>query len=96
MLPNEIIQLSKLVLAPVAEKLGKKRLIIVADGALQYIPFQVLTLPTRGMRTLPPAQSAHLIALDHEIVNQPSASTLALLLTIQSIERGRRKCGDFG
>jgi hypothetical protein len=48
MLPNEIAQLSKFVLAPVADKLGKKRLIIVADGALQYIPFQVLTLPGAG------------------------------------------------
>jgi CHAT domain-containing protein len=74
MLPNEIAQLSKFVLAPVANRLGKKRLIIVADGALQYIPFQVLTLPGAGQETAVP-----LIA-DHEIVNEPSASTLALLL----------------
>jgi tetratricopeptide (TPR) repeat protein len=32
-------ELSKLILAPVKDKLGKKRLVIVADGALQYIPF---------------------------------------------------------
>ena len=35
-------KLSKLVLAPVKDKLGKKRLVVVADGALQYIPFAAL------------------------------------------------------
>ena len=35
-------QLSKLVLSPVKDKLGKKRLVVVADGALQYIPFAAL------------------------------------------------------
>ena len=89
MLPNEIIQLSKLVLAPVAEKLGKKRLIIVADGALQYIPFQVLTLTnTRNENSTASTEMPIPLLLDHEIVNQPSASTLALLLT-DSIDRAR-------
>jgi len=82
MLPNEIAQLSKFVLAPVAEKLGKKRLIVVADGALQYIPFQVLTLPGAGQETPVP------LIVDHEIINEPSASTLALLLN-DSSERTR-------
>ncbi|MCV3214242.1 tetratricopeptide repeat protein [Plectonema radiosum NIES-515] len=35
-------KLSKIILAPVAEKLGKKRLVIVADGELQTIPFAAL------------------------------------------------------
>lgn len=91
MLPNEIIRLSKLVLAPVAEKLGKKRLIIVADGALQYIPFQVLTLPNSRNENLDSTAGAEMpmpLLLDHEIVNQPSASTLALLQS-DSIDRAR-------
>lgn len=79
-LPNEIVRLSELVLAPVAEKLGKKRLIIVADGALQYIPFQVLTLPNSNNSTAATELPVPLI-VDHEIVNQPSASTLAFLLS---------------
>ena len=83
MLPNQISRLSELVLAPVADKLGKKRLIIVADGALQYIPFQVLTVHPSNNSTnaveLPPP-----LLLDHEIVNQPSASTLAFLLSDSS------------
>ncbi|MCC5627474.1 CHAT domain-containing protein [Nostoc sphaeroides CHAB 2801] len=36
-------ELSQLILAPVADKLGKKRLVIVGDDALQYIPFAALT-----------------------------------------------------
>jgi CHAT domain-containing protein len=85
-LPNEIMRLSQLVLAPVAEKLGKKRLIIVADGALQYIPFQVLTLPD-GNAAVANELPVPLI-VDHEIVNQPSASTLAFLLN-DSTDRTR-------
>jgi CHAT domain-containing protein/tetratricopeptide (TPR) repeat protein len=36
--------LSRLVLGPVADRLGKRRLAVVADGALQYIPFAALGL----------------------------------------------------
>ncbi|MBW4569562.1 MAG: tetratricopeptide repeat protein [Tolypothrix carrinoi HA7290-LM1] len=35
-------QLTQIILAPVANKLGKKRLVIVADGVLQNIPFAAL------------------------------------------------------
>jgi CHAT domain-containing protein len=80
MLPNQISRLSQLVLAPVAAKLGKKRLIIVADGALQYIPFQVLTLAGGNNQTAATELPVPLI-VDHEIVNQPSASTLVFLLS---------------
>lgn len=83
-LPSEIENLSKILIAPVADKLGTKRLLIVADGALQYIPFQILTKPTN------PSLDSHGISAtateprplvaDHEIVNQSSASALALLM----------------
>lgn len=36
-------QLSQLILAPVSGKLGKKRLVIVADGVLEEIPFTALS-----------------------------------------------------
>lgn len=68
-LPNELANLSSLLLTPVASKLGTKRLLIVPDGMLQYIPFQVLTAP---------AEVTPLVT-DHEIINEPSASALALL-----------------
>lgn len=35
-------RLSQMIIAPVASQLGTKRLLIVADGALQYIPFAAL------------------------------------------------------
>ncbi|NEP12623.1 MAG: tetratricopeptide repeat protein [Symploca sp. SIO2C1] len=41
-------QLSQMLLAPVAAQLGDKRLLIVSDGALQYIPFSALPLPGEG------------------------------------------------
>jgi CHAT domain-containing protein len=80
--PTLVENLSQMVLGPVASRLGKKRLLIVADGALQYIPFQILTLPEMKDRgTGGSAMSAIPLVADHEIVNEPSASALALLLT---------------
>ena len=35
-------KLSKMLLSPLASQLGNKRLVIVADGALQYVPFGAL------------------------------------------------------
>jgi CHAT domain-containing protein/Tfp pilus assembly protein PilF len=42
------VELSQMILGPVAGKLGKKRLVIVGDGILQYIPFGVLPAPEGG------------------------------------------------
>src|SRR5208283_1318502 len=68
-------QLSQMVLGPVASKLGGKRLSIVADGALNYIPFGALPAPSdlKGRGKQPP------LVVNHEIVYLPSASTLAVL-----------------
>jgi CHAT domain-containing protein len=59
-----------MVLSPVAAELNKGRIIIVADGALHYIPFQVL--PASSVDNEP------LIA-NYEIINTPSASILGEL-----------------
>jgi CHAT domain-containing protein len=64
------LALSRMVLGPVAAELAKKRLVVVAEGALQYIPFAAL--PT-------PAQAGVPLVAEHEIVSLPSASTVALL-----------------
>jgi CHAT domain-containing protein len=94
-------ELSHLLLAPVTSKLGKKRLVIVSDGALHYIPFAALPVPEeksegegggRGdegqsrkanrkpsLPTFPPPALFMPLIVEHEIVNLPSASTLALL-----------------
>jgi CHAT domain-containing protein len=54
-LPAAARGLSQTILAPVAAQLGNKRLVIVADGALQYIPFAMLPEPRSldfGLRSL--------------------------------------------
>src|SRR5262249_36526196 len=66
-------QVGQILLGPVASKLGKKRLAIVADGMLQYLPFAALPAPTAGANKYQP------LIVDHEIVNLPSASVLATM-----------------
>ncbi len=62
-------RLSNLILSPVADKLTQKRLVVVADGALQYVPFAALTVSSGPYRPL---------VLDHELVSLPSASAFAV------------------
>jgi CHAT domain-containing protein len=64
--------LTNLILSPIADLLGgKKRLFIVADGALQYVPFAAL--PDPGSPARDP------LVVQHEIVCAPSASVVALI-----------------
>ncbi len=69
-------QLSQIILAPVADKLGKKRLVIVADGVLQNIPFAALADPEAKERNKSLGAYQPLI-VNHEIVNLPSVTALA-------------------
>ncbi len=64
--------LSRMLLGPAAALLGKKRMLIVSDGALQYLPFGSLPIPEKRGQPQP-------LVSAHEIVSLPSASTLALL-----------------
>lgn len=70
--------LSRIVLAPAAQHLRGKRLVIVADGALHYVPFAAL--PLRSNRPL---------LVNYEVVNLPSASTLAALREMPSGQRSQ-------
>jgi len=67
-LPELTRSLSRLILAPAADSLANKKLLIVADGALQYIPFAALENPKTN--------SGFLVETN-ELVNLPSASALA-------------------
>ena len=67
-------ELSKILLEPVAHRLSAKRLVIVADGILQYLPFTALPEPGVQEDGLPVPLVVH-----HEIVTLPSISTLAVL-----------------
>ena len=60
-------------LGPVADELTYKRLVIVADGALLYLPFAALPKP--GAEPGPDGKIPFLVE-HHEIVNLPSASLL--------------------
>lgn len=76
-------ELSQMVLGPVATLLGKKRLIIVSDGALQYVPFAALPMPSvpsvPSGSVGPEVATAVPLVMEHEIVYLPSASVLAEL-----------------
>ena len=82
--PQAATTLSRMLLGPVAPLMKGKRLVIVADGALQYIPFSALPEPLRS--TIANSQAASVkqasltpLIVQHEVVSLPSASTLAVL-----------------
>lgn len=62
-------ELSRMLLGPAERLLGARPLLIVADGALQYIPFAALPVPSSGAP----------LAGGHDVVSLPSASALAVL-----------------
>ena len=77
------LELSELLLAPVADRLGELRLVVVPMGDLQIIPFAALPVPgSQGA-------DAYLVR-DHEIVNLPSLSTL---LRLRAEEQRRHDAG---
>ena len=69
-------ELSRMVLAPVAALIRDKRILVVADGALDHVLFAALpdpeTLPGQGGLEKP-------LIVGHEIVDWPSASVLDVL-----------------
>src|SRR5205085_7516884 len=65
--------LGRILLGPVARRLGARRLVVVADGALHYVPFGALPAPGEGGEPL---------IGRHEIVDLPSASALAVQRTV--------------
>jgi CHAT domain-containing protein/Tfp pilus assembly protein PilF len=75
--PLAASHLSEMVLGPVAYLLGNKRLLLVNDGVLQYIPLAVLPMPGHGRSSTP-------LMAEHEIVTVPSASVVSVLRSEQS------------
>jgi CHAT domain-containing protein/Tfp pilus assembly protein PilF len=85
--------LSRMLLGPAASQLGGKRLLIVADGALQYLPFGALPEPEpegqvdeetgrqvdKETRRRGKSPLPTPLIVNHEIVHLPSASALAVL-----------------
>lgn len=85
-------ELSDMVLGPIGSELKAERLVVVADGALQYVPFAALPVVSghlsvaqgsrtnNGLRTTDngPSTNYRPLIQDHEIVSLPSASSLAI------------------
>ncbi len=69
-------RLADIILEPVVDRLKTQRVVIIADGALQYIPFGVLPISKLDGSSIP-------LLTRHEVVTLPSASTLAVLRKAQ-------------
>ena len=86
-LPEAARELSKLILPPEVSRPGIKRLLIVADGALQYVPFAAL--PESSLAPRPwsvvkgnaprPTDNGQPLIASYEIITLPSASTLDVI-----------------
>jgi len=68
-LQRTLADVSVMLLGDVATEIANKRLVIVPDGGLQFLPFGALPSPTRAANDPP-------LIVQHEIVILPSASTL--------------------
>ncbi len=66
--------LTEVLLAPARDLLADRRLVVVADGALHYVPFAALPDPAAPPGAPPPP-----LVVGHEIVGAPSAAVLAAL-----------------
>lgn len=79
---EKALNLSQLLLGPVADQLGTKRIVIVTEGVLQYIPVDSLPLP-QPKQVAPiagnVAEDARLLLDTNEIVTLPSVSSLAAI-----------------
>ncbi len=77
---SQTAALSRMLLGPASAQLGKKRLAIVASGALAYLPFAALPAPTaKNDQPHQPHQPHQPLMASHEIVNLPSASVLSVI-----------------
>ncbi|MBV9926991.1 MAG: CHAT domain-containing protein [Acidobacteria bacterium] len=71
---EKALELSRMLLAPAVPQLSDRRLLIVAEGGLQYIPFDALPLPDS-----PPGGGRPPLVSQHEVVSLPSMSALIIL-----------------
>lgn len=81
--PSAAAALSHMLLGPVAAQLGQKRLLVVPDGALEYLPFAALMVPGQASTVSPQNARGQVpfvpLMVHHEVTSIPSASTLAVL-----------------
>lgn len=75
-----VSRLSQMVIGPIASLLGKQRIMVVADGALQLVPFSLFQLPSQSgqAENSAGATTARFLIEEHELISLPSASVLAV------------------
>ena len=81
-------ELSNIILGPIKDQLNHQRLLIVADGVLQYLPFNILSNPSpdTSLENTIVGEFAKYhspLILEHEIVSLPSASSLVALRAVR-------------
>lgn len=79
LLPEKAKSLGQMLLGPVFDQLGNKKLLLVTEGALQYIPFAILPGPTGSP-----------LIVTNEVTREPSIS---ILMAIRA-EKNRRRSPD--
>lgn len=77
----DLEELSQMLLGPALPEIEGQRLAVVADGALQYLPFAALPVPDPAGGQVP-------LVVRHEIVHLPSA---AVLREIRRAAAGRQR-----
>lgn len=83
LLSEKAADLSGILLGPLAGQLETRRLLVVAEGALQFIPFDALPLPG--------AKSGSFLLETNEVDVLPSFSTLIAIRAKQNPSRSTRK-----
>jgi CHAT domain-containing protein len=83
---EKALALSRMLLAPASTQLDNQRLLIVAEGVLQYVPFEALPVPdaepSEGLpkpADVPDYTEQPLLVSRHEVVSLPSMSALIRL-----------------
>ena len=86
-------RLGKMLIDPIASLLSKQRILLVADGDLQLMPFSLFQLPLQSaqLENRADAKATRLLIEQHEIISLPSASVLA----VQRRELQRRKTAPY-
>jgi CHAT domain-containing protein len=72
--PSAAAEVSKMLLGPVRSRIGNKRLLVISEGVLQYLPFAALPEPSVGGQA-----TATPLIVNREIITAPSASVMAVL-----------------
>ena len=70
--------LSRILLAPAAQALGSRRILVMGSGVLQYLPFGALPVPAGVVG------AGQALVTRHEVVYLPSVSTIGVLRQLRA------------